>query len=107
MSTHRMPTFDACQCRVATCAELVDRLVEHKLIFSGMGIMAGNTAHSKYNAMDIGHRVFFVKQLLFIFMAGKTKIKGTFCPELIPVLAPMGIMAKGASSDKCPVAMFT
>ena len=91
VSTHRMPQFDARQSRMTTSAELVDRFMKHKWIFGGMGIMAGYTAHSKENTVDVGHRVVFVKQLLFIIVTGETKPEGALGPELIPVLTPWGL----------------
>ena len=106
MSIDRVSPLDACQTRMTTSAELVDRFVEHKAIFSGMGIMAGYTAHSKDNAVNIGHRFLFIQQVLFIFVTGDTKLERTFGPELIPVLAPMGVMTQSASADQCPMNIF-
>ena len=106
VSIHRVSPLDACQTRMTTSAKLVDRFVEHKAMFSGMGIMAGYTAHSKDNAMNKRHRILLIQQVLFIFVTGDTKLERTFGPELIPVLTPMGVMAQGASSDQGPVAML-
>ena len=91
---------------MTTSAELVDRFMEHKEILSGMGIMADHAAHAIDNAVDIGHGIVFVKQLFFVIVTGKTKLEGAFGPEIVPVITSMGIMAQGASSDQCSMAMF-
>ena len=87
-------------------AESVDWLVEHKRVVCGMGRMTGDAAHSKNNAMDIGHWIFFVKQLLFITMTGDTNMEGTLSPEQILVLTPMGIMAQSTSANHCTMLIF-
>ena len=84
---------------MATGAEPVDRFVEHKEILCGMRVMTNDTTPAKDNSVNIGNRFFFVEQVLFIIVTGKTKLKGTVGPELIPVFTSMGVMAQGAAAD--------
>jgi len=107
VSVHRVSTFDAsCQPRVTTEAEVVNRLKEHEFFIAGMRVMTNDTTRTKDNAMNIGYRLVFIQQDLFIIVTGCAKIKGTFSPELISVLTPMGIMAQGTSTDQSPMPMF-
>jgi hypothetical protein len=102
-----MPPFDTFHTMMATDTKFIDRFKKHEFFISGMGIMAGNTALSEYNAMNIGKMIIFVYKILFVIVTGDANHEGTFGPQLIAILTPMGVMAQSTSPDQCTMSIFT
>jgi hypothetical protein len=70
-----MSPLEVCHLLMTTKAESVDRFFEHKRHFAGMGVMAYGTASAEDDTMDIRHRIFFIKQPLFITVTEDTQVK--------------------------------
>lgn len=69
MSADRMAFCYTCQLIMATGTEFVDRFIKHILIFRGMGIMAGDTAPSLDDAMDINTLGVLLQQIFLVNVA--------------------------------------
>ena len=83
--------------RVTTAAEFVNRLFQHELLVSGMGVMTDDAAPSGNDPVNIGHTIlgFPCHEPFFITMTGQAKCQRALFKELIAVVLAMRIMAKG------------
>ena len=89
-------------------AQFVYRFDELKTVISGMRTMAGNTTHTENDPVDMRRSVFLflAHQILLVGVTGNTEVQRTVSPELETVVAPMGVMAQGTTSDHGPMAVF-
>jgi len=85
---------------MAAGTKLIDRLSEYKKIIGGMGIVAGNTSHTKDNSVDIRHPVFFfpAHQISHIAVTGDAEGHRALSPKLITIVLTMRVVAEGTSS---------
>ena len=86
---------------MTTVAEFVDRLFQHELLVSGMGVMTDDAAPSGNDPVNIGHTLlgFLSHEPCFITMTGQAKCQCTLFEELIAVVLTMRIMAESTPSN--------
>ena len=87
---------------MTSTAEFVDRLFQHELLVSGMGVMTDDASPSGDDPVNIGHAIpgFLSYEPLFITMTGKAKGQGTLFEELIAVVLTMRVMTESTPPNR-------